>query len=335
MREKHTFSSAGELVPALEQYRKKGRILLLTHERPDGDAVGSLCGLYKILQENGFEAEFFLPEGVPDMYEDFLPENGTGSINAEELAKKYALLLFLDCSNQSRCSLAALREGKLPLPSMNIDHHPDNTSFADLNFFDASAAACCEVLFALAEAAKWKISTTSATLLLLGLTTDCGCFRYDNTSASALRTAASLMERGGDRRRIIEMCYQSKPENLALLESELICFHLQKDCGGDFAYMYIAPELLEKYSVDLRNTEQLIDCIRQLQSVKVCAVIRKEANGFKVSLRSKDPAFSAGRIARNLGGGGHEMAAGCSLAAATEKEAVHQLLTEVRKEIQK
>lgn len=335
MSEKHTFSCIGDLAGVLKTYQKRGRILLLTHERPDGDAVGSLCGLYEILKENAWEADLFLPGDVPDMYRSFLPENILDHITVEELEKKYVLLLFLDCANQSRCSLPALKEGNLPLPSMNIDHHPDNTSFASWNCFNASAAACCEVLYALACACNWKISRKAATLLLLGLTTDCGCFRYDNTTSETLRTASALMDLGADRHRIIEECYQSKPENLALLESELLCFHLQKDCGGDFAYMYIAPELLEKYSVDVRNTEQLIECIRQLKSVKACAVIRKEANGFKISLRSKVPAVSAGRIARNLGGGGHEMAAGCTVQAATEKEAADRLLEEVRKEIQK
>ena len=85
--------------------------------------------------------------------------------------------------------------------------------------------------------------------------------------------------------------------------------------------------------MDLRNTEQLIDCIRQLSSVKACAVLRKEKDGFKVSLRSKYPEISVGRIARSLGGGGHEMAAGSSLHVADAGEAVRLVLDAVNKEM--
>ena len=332
MKEKHTFSTVAEFADILKKFQKNERILLLAHERPDGDSIGSLCAFYNILKDNGYNAEAVFPEEVPDMYKPFLHIPYRKEITLEEV-KEFSLLIFLDCSNQKRASVAFLREGELPLPSVNIDHHPDNTSFGNWNYFDSKAAACCQVLFDLANEAKLTISVQAATCLLLGIITDSGCFRYDNTSPSALRTAASLVELGGDRSMVIQKCYNAKPENLALLESDLLCNHLKKSAGGAFAYVYLAPELLEKYGVDLRNTEQLIDCIRQLSSVKACAVLRKEKDGFKVSLRSKYPEISVGRIARSLGGGGHEMAAGSSLHVADAGEAVRLVLDAVNKEM--
>lgn len=332
---KHTFSRISELAGLLNKLKEEsGKVLLLAHERPDGDAVGSLCGLYYILKENAFDVDLVLPEGVPDMYKGFLEEGLRTSIEKDEL-EKFTHLVFLDCSNQKRCSVEFLREGEIALPTINIDHHPDNSCFGTWNYFNSKAAATCEVLFDLVKCAGFRLTPKGATFLLLGLITDCGCFRYDNTASSTLRAAASLIEEGAERSRIIQNCYQSKPENLALLESDLLCNHLKKSVNGTFAYFYIEPSLLEKYAVDLRNTEQLIDCIRQLEGIRACAVLRKEKGGFKVSLRSKDPAVSVGRIARNLGGGGHEMAAGSSLNTASIEESVRLLLAEVDKEMMK
>ncbi|MBP5181470.1 MAG: bifunctional oligoribonuclease/PAP phosphatase NrnA [Lentisphaeria bacterium] len=328
---KRLFPCIGELAAFLKEKRGEGKILLLAHERPDGDAVGALCGFREILRDNGFQAEYLLPEAVPDMYKTFLRDSCPGTITEKDLAE-YSLLLFLDCSNQKRCSVPFLREGPLPLPSLNIDHHPDNTSFADGNYFASTAAATCEILFSLAEEAEFSVRKYAATCLLLGIITDCGCFRYDNTAPSTLRAAARLMELGADRGKIVEACYMTKPEGLALLEGELLCRHLKKSENGRFAYVCLAPELLEKYGVDLRNTEQLIDALRQLEGVKACAVLRREKECFKASLRSKDPAVSAGRIARALGGGGHEMAAGCSLSVSTFEEAEKALLAAVEEE---
>ncbi len=332
MKEKHTFSTPDGIADVLKNIRKEERILLVAHERPDGDSIGSLCALYCILNENGYNAEAVFPEEVPDMYKSFLTIPYRKGLTPEEV-KEFSLLVFLDCSNQQRVSIDFLREGELPLPAVNIDHHPDNSSFGNWNYFNSKAAACCEVLFDLAKKAAFTISPQGATYLLLGLITDCGCFRYDNTAPSTLRAAAELVETGADRSLIIQKCYNAKPENLALLEGDLLCNHLKKSAGGSFAYVYLAPALLEKYGVDLRNTEQLIDCIRQLSSVKACAVLRKERSGFKVSLRSKYPEISVGRIARSLGGGGHEMAAGSSLCIDKEEDAVRLLLDAVNKEM--
>ncbi len=332
MKEKHTFTLLSALTEKLKEFQNGRRILLLAHEKPDGDAIGSLLGMYCMLKENNFEAEIFLPGEIPDMYKDFLSCPYRKELTPSDL-KNFDLLLFLDCANQKRCSADFLKDKENILPVLNIDHHPDNSAFGDWNYFDSRKAATCEVLYFLAEEAGFTLSAKAAEFLLLGIITDSGCFRYDNTLPSTLLAASSLMEKGADRRKIIEKCYLAKPENLALLESDLLCNHLKKSADGIFAYAYMSPELLEKYKVDVRNTEQVIECIRQLDNVKACAVMRKEKDCFKLSLRSKEPGISVGRIARSLGGGGHEMAAGCSLFVTDPEEAVCLLLDAVEKEI--
>ena len=102
---------------------------------------------------------------------------------------------------------------------------------------------------------------------------------------------------------IIRNCFLSKQENMARFEADRLCNHLKKAFGGRFAWFYLDPALLEKYGVDLRNTEQVIEALRAIDGVVVAAVIRREKEGFKVSLRSKSRHVSVGRIARRLNGG--------------------------------
>lgn len=326
-------SSLASLAEELKKQRGKRPFLLVTHERPDGDAVSSLFGMKNLLQENGFQVEALLPYGVPDMYWNFLEGEEFLTEMTLDDAGKYEGIIYLDCAKQDRASHPLLRE-KLPLPwkEINIDHHGDNPFYANtLSFVDKTAASCSQIVYQLAAEASWQISARTATFLLLGIITDSGCYRFDNTDAAAFLASAALLQKGADRHRIVNECYMQKDENLILLEGELVSQHLQKNKDNTFACIYLAPELLEKYKVDLRNTEQLIEAVRPMKGLKGCAVIRKEASGFKASLRAKEKEFPVGPVARALGGGGHEMAAGCSIAAPDGASAVKILFETVER----
>ncbi|MGN0870534.1 MAG: bifunctional oligoribonuclease/PAP phosphatase NrnA [Victivallales bacterium] len=321
-----------EVKDRLEQLRGKGRILLMTHERPDGDAVGSLCGMYFILRENGFFVDALIPESVPDMYQDFVPSGLITSITTLGV-ECYSLLIALDASTRMRVSASCIKEDGITIPCLNIDHHPDNERYGDASYVVPTACSTAEIVLSIAKAANLMISPVSATLLMLGIITDSGCFRFDNTTPEALRAAARLLELGADRRHIIRNCFLSKPENMARFEADLLCNHMKKEFGGKFAWFYLEPDLLKKYEVDLRNTEQVIESLRAIDGVVVAAVIRKEKEGFKVSLRSKAKQISVGKIARRLNGGGHEMAAGCSISVPTIEEAEKILANNVEMEL--
>lgn len=325
--------SLARLAEELKGMEGKAPLLLVTHERPDGDAIGSLFGLLFLLRENGIKADAILPYGVPDNYVNFLEGVDFLTDLTQEKAEKYGGILYLDCAKRDRASSLLLRE-KLPLSwkEFGIDHHEDNSHYAaDFSFLDAKAASCSQILYFLGEKASWHISEKAATFLLLGLVTDTGCFRFDNTSPAAFLAAGNLLQKGADYHRIINETYMQKAENLILLEGEMVSSHLQKNKDNTFACIYLAPELLEKYGVDLRNTEQLIDSIRPMKGLKGCAIVRREKSGYKASLRSKDEAFPVGPIARLLGGGGHKMAAGCSIDAPDGESAVKILFETVEK----
>ena len=320
-------------IPGLLEKFRSGRILLAAHVRPDGDALGSLCGLTELLRRQGFHAETVLPQDVPDYYLDFLPREGMPEETAVH-PEDYALVIALDSSRRDRVSTPWIASGtKLSVPLLVIDHHVDNPLYGDWNCIVPSAAATSEIIAELSRTAKWEMTSAAATHLLIGILTDSGAFRFTNTSPQTLRTAADLMAAGGEYNRIMTACYFSKPENMALFEADLLCNHLKKACGGRFIYAYLAPELLEKYQIELRNTEQVIDILRAISGPVIAATIRQESGGFKCSLRSKDKHYPVGRIARAIGGGGHEMAAGCTISVSTCEQAEQILLEHVEKEL--
>ena len=322
------------MAAALEAVRENpAPVLVVTHEWPDGDAVGSACGICTLLRDNGFRAEFFLAAQMPDCYRPFLPFP-SAEFTAEEINTKYSLVLNADASTVKRMQLGPAEFASITIPVITFDHHPDDEMFGTLTCLDPEASSTAELVYYFAVSQGWTISPLAATFLLLGITTDTGCFKFTNTRPETHRAAAALLELGADHDRIINEVYLSKPLNMVRFESELFS-GIRTAFDGKFAWISIPRELLDKYDVNLRNTEQLIELVRGIQGVVVAALIKPTSNPgiFRVSMRSKDPEISVGRIARGLKGGGHEMAAGCSVFAKTQEEAAEALLRHVRKEM--
>ena len=321
----------------LSCFRGEGqRILVTAHVRPDGDALGSVCGFLTLLRENGFDAWGIRPATMPDYFCEYL-ENQDLFVPepAGEDLKKYALFISLDSARKDRTAAEFFsgEETVFPFPVLNIDHHVDNPAFGDYNLIVPAAAATAEIVANLAQCCHWKMTEKAATFLLIGLLTDTGGLRFRNTSPAALRCAASLEESGGDFDRVVNSCFFSKPENMARFEADLLCNHLRKAFEGRFLYAYFEPDLLSRYGIALRNTEQVIEILRSISGPVMVATIRKEDGFFKCSLRSKDPRYSVGRIAREIGGGGHELAAGCSIRVSVVEDALAILLKHVEKEL--
>lgn len=326
--------SLEETAQYLTGLKGKGKILLAAHVRPDGDALGSVFGLLTVLRENGFDAETISPENIPDYFREFVPETGMVAQPSADDLKKYILFIPLDSARRDRVAAVFFAEGNaFPIETLNIDHHPDNPLFGDRNVIVSNAGATAEIVTNLARTAGWKISAKAATLLLIGILTDTGGFRFRNTSPGTLRTASYLMEAGGEYDHVINACFFSKPEGMARFEADLLCNHLKRAFDGRFLYVYFEPEVLSHYGIELRNTEQVIEILRAIAGPVIVATIRKEQGGFKCSLRSKDTKYSVGRVARNIGGGGHELAAGCSIKTDSLDEAVQILLSNVEKEL--
>ena len=302
-------------------------VLIMTHLRPDGDALGSSFGMRQFLRDNGVAADVLIPGEMPRRYTQLCP----GGISAVPEKNGYDLFLTLDCANPERlgcaanCQLPFLQENK----SVNIDHHRGNSLNIPCAWIDPAAASTCMMVAELLLATGKNISPQCATLLLAGMMTDTGCFCFANTNGRALRVAAEMADRGADVEKITNALFFSKEMKQIKFEAELVTTCLRSACNGRFAYICIPDELLKKYDFDLREDEGLIDIVRAVDGAVIAMLSHRRSDGFRVSLRSKDRNFPVGDVARRFGGGGHEMAAGCTIEAADFAEVEKLLLPHI------
>lgn len=308
------------------------RILILTHERPDCDAFGSALGMQEFLRDCcGKHAETYLPSPPASRY-SALVGSYKETLSPEELAN-YDLILLLDCANRERIASGPLVDGKtLPEreapPMLNVDHHAGNNIDARWNLVIPDAAAASQIAAEIALAAgHCRIEPRPATLWLLGIVTDTGAFRFTNTVGHTLRVAAELLDRGADLEGVVNASYFSKPLNQQRFETELLETQEKVALDGQYVYAYIPDELFRKHQFDMRDGEGVIDLLREVAGTRIAALFYRKGDAFKVSLRSKDLRFPVGPLARSLGGGGHQMAAGITLTGTTP-EGVERLLLE-------
>lgn len=301
--------------------------LLLTHDHPDGDAVGALVGMLLALRANGKRATAWLPEPPPARYRAFLPTEGLCSgLPAPNLAAFAGTVLCLDFSSPERCPQVRLDHPAI----FNLDHHPDNSQFGAWNLVAPEACAAAELIFWLFGVIPgWQLPPEAATALLLGVVMDTGCFRFDNTTSSALITAADLAEAGADYRGIINAMFFAKPEPLARLEADLVLNEMRLEADGRYAWAWVDQELFARHAVAERDTEGLIDVLRAIAGTVIVAIFQRRDNEVRVSLRGKDEKFPVAPLARSFGGGGHALAAGATLVGMDRDQAIAAVRQEV------
>jgi len=297
----------------------------LTHENPDGDAVGSSLALHRALRRMGRNVRTFFPEPLPQVYR-WLP----GAAQAEytqavprelpqvilvndtagfsRLGRDYAAQLGELGVNDSRERPHANRGTTL----VNIDHHVSNEKFGDLNVVIPEAAATGEIVFALLRQLGAEIPVDIATNLYVAILTDTGRFCYPNTSSRTLAVAAELVQVGVRPSEVAEAIYsQHSPGELRLLGKVLAQIVVEEELG--YYYSFISQRMLAECGCALADTEGVIDTLRTLASPPVCFLFKEHEDGvIKVSIRAQDD-FDANVFASAFGGGGHPGAAGFSI----------------------
>ncbi len=306
-------------------------ILIFTHERPDGDAIGSVVSLLKLFTKLNKTANAYFPEPIPKQYSQYLCNNIFIGNNFPS-SFNFSYCIGLDCSNIER--LAVIKEKKeeiLSLPIINIDHHYDNGLFGTYNYIDPSASSTSEIIFDITSISKqWIMSSDIATTIIMGILMDTGGFRFDNTSPNVLKKTASLMKLGGNYIDTVKAMYFKKPYNLYKFEADIAIKHLKMKFNNRFAYFYMSNKALEQYNLSKSDTEGLIDSIRIINGVDVAAILTQKDNGFKISLRSNNVEFPVSDIAHKLHGGGHKLAAGCFINENSIEKAEQVLLEHVK-----
>jgi bifunctional oligoribonuclease and PAP phosphatase NrnA len=301
------------LADVAEALRGGNRFLLTTHEGPDGDALGSLLAMHRILGQLGKDSVMFLAAKefpLPVEYR-FLPLEGVFHEPPIDFADR--TIVFLDCGNIDRMPADFLQRDEATV--LNIDHHHDNTRFGTLNLVDTEASCTAEIVAELAKLLGARITPEIASALYVALVTDTGRFMYESTGPGAHRLAAELIEAGVDVHDIYRRLYERVPiEKLHLISRAIERIVLLDDC--QLAVTYISARDYADTGANDSLTEGIIDHVRALEGTEVAAMIRDKTDddraARKVSLRSTDGRVDVSAIARKHGGGGHARAAGFS-----------------------
>jgi phosphoesterase RecJ-like protein len=302
--------SAGK-VPAkvLAALRKAGSLLVVTHARPDGDALGSMAALTRSARAAGKTVAMLMPDGVPMRYAFlFAAETPAGVERFAELAGRAELVVIVDTS-----VLGQLDGLDKHLPAVAdklvvIDHHATPGRLGGLLWNDPSAAACGVMLAELLEALGWPMDLTTAEAMLTAIVSDTGWFQFANTDARCLRRAAALLEAGVAATGLYDRLFRNdRPQRLKLTARMLASLELHGE--GQLAVMTIRKADFAAAGAKAEETENLINEALRIGSVEA-AVLLTEVDGMtRVSLRSRRR-IDVSAVAQRFGGGGHQRAAG-------------------------
>jgi bifunctional oligoribonuclease and PAP phosphatase NrnA len=300
-----------ELDLVAEEIKAGDRFLLTTHENPDGDALGSLLAMHRILGTLGKDSVMFLAAKefpLPVEYR-FLPLEEVFHEPPADIADR--TVIFLDCGNIDRMPVGFLRDGSHKV--INIDHHHDNTRFGTVNLIDVNASCTAEIVYDLAGLLGVEMTPELANALYVALVTDTGKFMYENTDERSHRMAAGLIEAGVQVNEIYRRLYEHAPlEKLKLLARALERVELRDE--GRLSVTYISTDDYSSTGASEALTEGVIDHLRTIDGTVVAAVVRDQTESGraarKVSMRSTDGSVDVSAIARVYGGGGHRRAAG-------------------------
>ena len=308
----------------LEEIKRAETIVILTHETPDGDAIGSSLAMKIALKQLGKTADVLIPKYSRTF--SFLPE--INEVKAESETKKYDLAISVDCSDLKRLAgVEYFEEAKMKI---QIDHHSINKMFADYNFVNPVAPACCEILIGMFEYFGIEITPELGTCIITGIITDTGGFQYAGITAETFEFAAELLQKGVNISKVYQKVLSTKTKAHFEL-SRLVSSRMEFFEDGKITFTYMNLEDEKNAGAEEGDHEGLVDIGRNIEGVEVSIFIREKegTNGYKVSLRSKEYANVAD-VALMLGGGGHTRAAGCFVQGTVE-EVKEKLLSEIRK----
>ena len=289
--------------------RDGDRFALVTHQSPDGDALGSLVAMQGILHALGKDTLMYIrSDEFPLPYEyAFFQFDGLISHVPEDVGLR--TIVFLDCGNFDR---NAVEIGDAPI--VNIDHHHDNTRFGHINHVVPEASSTAEIVWDLMQGLDVALTLPVAEALYVGLVTDTGRFMYENTGPRSHVMAADLIDAGVDVHDIYRRLYEGVPEPKLALLTRALSAVVRYD-GGRLTLARLSREDFAATGAKESFTEGIIDHLRSVEGTKVAALARELTSDgcegcSKVSLRATDGAVDVSVIARAQGGGGHRQAAG-------------------------
>ena len=321
---------------AVELINTSNDILITTHTKPDGDACGCIAAMCEALGAVGKNVTPLLLSALPQWYEFLFTEKPAvldEDVQLNELTAgrfgQFDLILIVDTNSQSQLAKFNDYLNQNDAPVLVLDHHETSDNLGDVELVDHDAAAAGLIVLDLLKYAGWPITEKIAKSLFVAVATDTGWFRFSNTDSRVLRACAELIEAGVKPTQIYDHLYLNfSYPRFRLMAGMLDKLELLLD--GRYAVMQITRQDFERTGAAYSDTENLINECHRIDSVEVSALFIELKDGrIRCSLRSRGP-LDVSKIAAELGGGGHTMAAGTFLPGPMEN-AKQLILTEMRK----
>lgn len=308
-----------------EEIKKANDIVILTHENPDGDAIGSALAMYLAMKKLNKIVDIIIPE-CPNTF-NFLP--GADCIKKEGKEESYDLAISVDVTGIRRLN-GFSKYFENAKTKIQIDHHQVNEMFADYNFVNPASPACAQILILIIEQLGVEIDKEIGTCLLTGIITDTGGFKYEGVSAETFEFASWLLAKGVNVSSIYKKVLQMKTRSNFELR-KLIMDRMEFLNENKITFTYITLEDLKNVNAVPGDHEGLVEIGRDIEGVEVSVFLREIENGYKVSLRSNDY-VNVSDVCIPFHGGGHIRAAGCNIYGTIE-ECKEKIISEVIKYI--
>jgi len=289
---------------ALELIKSSHYVLILTHINPDADTISCGLALSNFMFENKIKHKVFNKMDTLPRNLDYLSRY---SYITNKLPDFYDLIIYVDCGDKKRPAIEIKEDVKI----INIDHHASNDSFGDVNIVDETKASSAEVLFQFFKHNDLKISANTATCLYTGIYDDSIRFSTPRVDGETFAIANHLCLCGANPSYIADMLTQR--ESLAKLRLlPLVLQSLELHLEGKVGTIYVLPEWLKTSGADYRDVEDGVNMVLSLAVVEIAILLRPSNGKTRISLRSKN-GIDVSKIAANFNGGGHKMAAGCTI----------------------
>ncbi|HYE18690.1 MAG TPA: bifunctional oligoribonuclease/PAP phosphatase NrnA [Tepidisphaeraceae bacterium] len=309
----------------LDALAGRRRVLVTTHVRPDGDALGSSGAMTLALRQKGIDAQVLLLSHLPTKYAFIFHEQGIEHFDAEKGwpagldLSAYDALLIVDTGTWSQLPGLKERVAAFPGKKIVVDHHLTQEDWADTKLVVTEAAAAGEIVAELLD--QWDgVSVTPgiASLLFLAIASDTGWFQFSNTRPYTLRLAARLIEAGVDTDRLYQLVYQNERKERVVLQTRAMQ-SLELLAGGRLAVMTVSKRDFEETGAQVPDTENVVNVPLQIATVEAAILITepRDFGPVRVSLRSKGK-IDVARFAEQFGGGGHARAAGLKIDGALD-----------------
>ena len=308
-----------------EEIQKAQDVVILTHENPDGDAIGSSLAMYLTLKKLGKQVDVIIPE-FPKVYSFLL---GAEEVKKEGKEEIYDLAICVDVTGIGRLNGYSkyFEDAKVKI---QIDHHQVNEMFADYNFVNPASPACAQNLIFIIEQLGVEIDKEIGTCLLTGIITDTGGFKYEGVSAETFEFTSWLLAKGVNVSNVYKKVLQMKTRaNFEL--RKLIMNRMEFLCDNKVTFTYMTLEDEKNVGAMPGDNEGLVEVGRDIDGVEVSILLREKQNGYKVSLRS-NYYVNVSDVCVTFGGGGHIKAAGCDIQGSLE-DVKEKIISEVKKYI--